>query len=70
MDELCVNSKLMRRFIASFIEKIIKKKFGLDPALQFNDPIKMSYDENGGVYLHLNMDVMLPREQFESLLDN
>ena len=69
MDEIRVNSKLMRRFVASFIEKAIKKKFGFDPTLKFNDAIKITYDEDGGVYLHLNMDVMLPKDQFESLLE-
>lgn len=69
MDEIVVNSRLFRSFIASYIEKTVKKKLGFDPSLKFNDPIKVTYDETAGAYLHLNVDLMLPKEQFESLVD-
>lgn len=69
MDEIVVNSRLFRSFIASYIEKTVKKKLGFDPSLKFNDPIKVTYDETAGAYLHLNVDLMLPKEQFETLVD-
>lgn len=69
MDEIVVSSKLFRSFIASWIEKTVKNKLGFDPSLKFNDPIKVTYDETKGAYLHLNVDVMLPKEQFESLVE-
>lgn len=69
MDEINVSTKFMRRLIAGAIEKTVSKKLGVKPSFQFNDPIKVTYDENGGAYLHLNLDVMMGKEELEGLLE-
>ena len=70
VDEIKVSSKLLRRIIANFVEKTVREKLGVGPKLQFIDPIKVTYDEKDGVYLHLNVDVLLNADEFETLVES
>ena len=68
MDEVNVNSIFMRKIIATALEDMISEKMGLTPVLRFNDAIKATFDDESGVFLHLNMDVMMSQEDFEKLV--
>ena len=68
MDNMNVNSKFMRGMLAALLAKVSRTKFGVDPDISFNDPIKIEYGE-GKAHLHLNVDIECPQEQFNMLLD-
>jgi len=69
MDEMHINTKFMRRIIASIIERTIRNRLGVDPSIMFNGPIDISYGDDG-VNLHLDVNVKCKKDQFEKLLSN
>ena len=67
MDEVNIKSELLQNAIAGIIEKIVKKKTGYHPQIQFNDAIHMTYDGDK-VIIHLNMNAELEKTDLEALI--
>ena len=68
MDEMNIRSSFLQDAVANMIEKLISKKIGYRPEIQFNDPIKMN-DDGDKATVHLNMDVELKKEDLEGLIN-
>lgn len=69
MDEMKISTGFMQKLIANIIKKTVKKKTGYAPDLQFNDPIRVIFDEEK-FKLHVNLDVELSKEELSILLAN
>ena len=67
MDEMKVTSGFMQKIIANAIKKVIKKKLGYSPELRFNDPIRVTFDDQK-VRLHVNLDAELTKEELSILV--
>ena len=67
MDEMRINSKILKKIIAALIERALRKKLGIDPLIQFNDEITVMMDDDD-VRLHLNVDVMCKSEELGQLI--
>lgn len=68
LDNMNVNSKFMRYLLSCILSKISRTRFGVDPDITFNDPIKIECGEDQA-HIHLNLDVTCKRNQFEQLLE-
>ena len=69
MDEMRVSSGFMQKIIANVIIKAVKKKTGYAPGLQFNDPIRVIFDDKK-VKLHVNLDAELTKDELSILVAN
>ena len=67
MDEMNIRSAFLKNAIASIIEKIIRQKIGCQTEITFNDPIRMTCDDDKAM-VHLNVDVEMKKEDLERLL--
>lgn len=67
MDEMRINSRILKKIISRLIERTLRKKLGIDPTIQFNDEIRITMDEDD-VYLHLNVDVMCKSDELDKLI--
>ncbi len=67
MDEMRINSSIMKKIIASLIRKSVSKKLGVSPVIKFNDEIKVTVSDDQ-VRLHLNCDIACKPQEFEKLL--
>ena len=69
MDEVNIKSGFMQAILVRIIKKVIKEKTGYYPDLQFNDAIKLSFDDEK-VRVHLNIDAELRKEDFQDIIKN
>lgn len=60
MDEVNIVSTFMQGMLMRIIESALKKRLGIDPLLQINDPIKVSFDGDMA-RVHLNLDAALAK---------
>lgn len=67
MDEVNIVSKFMQGMLTKFIESALRKKLGVDPLLEINDPIKVSFDGDM-VRVHLNLDAALAKSDLMKLV--
>ena len=67
MDEVNIRSSLLQNAIAGIIQKLVRQKTGYHPQIQFNDPIRITYDGDKAK-VHMNIDAELEKEDLEALI--
>lgn len=67
MDEVNIVSKFMQNMLTKIIESAVRKKLGIDPLLEINDPIKVSFDGDMA-RVHLNLDAALMKDDLMKLV--
>jgi hypothetical protein len=66
MDEMKINSKFLTGIVSKIIDNLVKKKLGVDVAVQVNS-VQAAMQE-GNTHLHLDVDADLRKEDLERLL--
>lgn len=66
MDELRIKSEFTKKFVAGAIRRAVKKKFGYNVDVRFNDDILMQITDTGA-HLHINADVDMNNEDLTKL---
>lgn len=66
MDEMKLESKLVRGIVAKVIKKVLKKKLGYDIEFQINEANATLNDER--LYVHLSVDAEMDKEDLKKLL--
>lgn len=67
MDEITINSKIMRKILSSVISKTVGQKMGFKPEINFNDPITVGMDQDYTV-IHANIELICETKDIENLL--
>ena len=67
MDQLKVESAMIKALLARVIKKIIKRKTGCDVAMDFKDFDIVVNDKDA--IMHLDLNVKMPKENLVSLVD-
>ena len=66
MDEMRIESKLMRSIAAKWLRRRIKKKFGYDVKIDLSEFKTTVID--GTAHVHLNIDAELDKDEFNKLV--
>lgn len=64
-----IKSKLITGLLSVVLQKLIKKKLGIDITLEINGVDIYDVDE-GAVGVHLDMDALIDRTELQKLVDN
>lgn len=64
-----IKSKFIGGLLSVVLQKVIKKKLGVDITLQINGIDIYDVDE-GAVGVHLDMDALIDRTELQKLVDN
>lgn len=67
MDEMRINSNFLRGIIARGIARVINKKTGYEPTIDFMAPVTATIDDNIGE-IHLDVKISLPKDQLGQFL--
>ena len=67
MDEVNIATTFFQNILSKIIGSSLKKALGVDPLLQFNDPIHASFDGDM-VKVHLNLDIGLAKDDLSKLI--
>lgn len=67
MDQLKVESDMMKSLLGRLIKKIIKKKTGCDISLSFKD-FDVVVDDKDAI-MHLDVNVKMPKGNLVNLVD-
>ena len=67
MDEMKISTKFTQGIITKILGKVINKKLGVKPEIEFNDPIRVSIDDTTAE-IHLNVDLSITKEELMELL--
>lgn len=66
MDEMKIESKLMRGLASKIVKKIVRDKFGHDVDIQLNGFRTTVLDDK--THVHLDVDLELTREELDKLI--
>lgn len=69
MDELKIKSEFTKGFITGVIRKILKKKYGYNIDVCFDDDILLSVTDTG-VHLHITADIDMSNDDLSKLRKN
>lgn len=69
MDELRIKSEFTKKFVAGAIRRAIKKKFGYDVDVRFNDDILLQITD-AGAHLSFNAGIDMSNEDLTKLRRN
>lgn len=73
MDEIRLQSSLVKGFLAKLLMRWIRKKMGYDVNISFVSPVELSLDagdagKRSKLKVRVNMDISMDRENLEKLL--
>ena len=66
MDEMKISSKFLTGIVSKIIDKLVRKKLGVDVGVQINS-VQATMQE-GNTHLHLDVDADMKKEDLENLL--